>query len=444
MVKVSTLVRTAICALALVGASAFAQTPAKDALKSINDLRVAKFADARQSGKPIDFAAIDREVKAKAEEAIKGIEPSKVLANEAYDWAQLFSLAGRHKDVCDLCHMYVKSNPTPEMKFTAQMLMMNSCNALGEADMLILTLKDIKPVNAMMGRSLASSTAYTFADTIVKSQGIPAALSVIDGIMAKLPEEDHKANAQRMLDAAKAREAQNPPANAPKPDAERLVEFEASSISQAQSVRFTLVEKKAELLKESGKKSDALKVLKDFVGSVDAKSPVARTANAGIKQMEMIGMVAPALNSERSHGTFNGLGSLKGKVVIIDFFAHWCGPCKASYPDMRKMYDELNGKGLEIVGVTTYYGYYGKENAAKRDMPKDTEFAKMADFIKEFNIAWPVVYGERSNFEAYGVTGIPHVTVLDRKGNVHSIEIGYSPELFKKFRAEIDKLINEK
>jgi hypothetical protein len=92
--------------------------------------------------------------------------------------------------------------------------------------------------------------------------------------------------------------------------------------------------------------------------------------------------------------------------------------------------------------VTTYYGYYGTENREKRDMARDAEFARMQDdFYKKHSLPWPTVFGERSNMEGYGVSGIPHITVIGRDGKVHSYKIGYSPESFAEFRKDIEKLI---
>jgi hypothetical protein len=108
-----------------------------------------------------------------------------------------------------------------------------------------------------------------------------------------------------------------------------------------------------------------------------------------------------------------------------------------------KLYTDLKGKGLEIVGVTRLYGYIGQERARERDMPADTEFAKMGDFIKEKGLLWPVIFGGNDNFSNYGVSGIPHVTVIDRTGKVHSFKIGYSPESFANFRKEIEDLLGK-
>jgi hypothetical protein len=107
---------------------------------------------------------------------------------------------------------------------------------------------------------------------------------------------------------------------------------------------------------------------------------------------------------------------------------------------LKRLYGDLKDKGLEVVGVTTYYGYIGNE----RDLTRDAEYTKMGDFVKQHELPWPTVFGERDNFINYGVSGIPHITVIDRKGNVHSYKIGYSAESFAKFRAEIEKLLEEK
>ncbi|HVL39741.1 MAG TPA: hypothetical protein VM328_10165, partial [Fimbriimonadaceae bacterium] len=84
---------------------------------------------------------------------------------------------------------------------------------------------------------------------------------------------------------------------------------------------------------------------------------------------------------------------------------------------MKKMVEELGPQGLEVVGVTSYYGYYKTE----RPLTPDQEFERMQGFVKnEHALPWPVIFGSRENFEKYGVGGIPHITVIGRDGKVHS------------------------
>lgn len=110
---------------------------------------------------------------------------------------------------------------------------------------------------------------------------------------------------------------------------------------------------------------------------------------------------------------------------------------------MKKAFADLQPQGLEVVGVTTYYGYYKNESNTTRDMPRDTEFERMKTFVAEHELPWPVVFGERSNFDKYGVGGIPHITVIDRDGKVHSFKIGYSPASFAEFRKELEGLLKK-
>src|SRR5687768_10986621 len=98
---------------------------------------------------------------------------------------------------------------------------------------------------------------------------------------------------------------------------------------------------------------------------------------------------------------------------------------------MKTMYRELKDKGLEVVGITTYYGYYKDQ----RNLTRDQEFAKLEEYMDEWELPWPMVVGEKDNFDAYGVGGIPQYVIIDREGKVHSISIGFSEELHAKFRA---------
>lgn len=95
----------------------------------------------------------------------------------------------------------------------------------------------------------------------------------------------------------------------------------------------------------------------------------------------------------------------KGKVVLIDFWASWCGPCRADMPELVKMYKQYKGKDFEIVGISL--------DKEQKDWEKG---------IKELNITWPQIsdlkFWDSELSAAYGVRGIPHTVLLDKEGNI--------------------------
>jgi len=100
----------------------------------------------------------------------------------------------------------------------------------------------------------------------------------------------------------------------------------------------------------------------------------------------------------------------------------------------------LKDKGLEVVGVTQLYGYYKNE----RPLAPDQEFARLASYIDEWDLTWPLVVGGPANFEAYGVGGIPQYVAIDREGRVRNITVGFSEELHTRFRAAVEKLLADR
>jgi thiol-disulfide isomerase/thioredoxin len=432
-----------MAAIACMAVGAFAQVNPKDVIKDVARYRMARYADFREGGKSLTtegVARVNEEIKFKVRAATRGVDLDKVDAKDAYDWAQLLSMVQQHQDVCSLSHKFLSSNPAPQEKFAAQMLMMRSCSALGEADMLMETLQAIVPTSYAESEQLSNS-AWTYSTLITRKAGIDAALKTLAEVESSLVFSDPKEEGAKLLEAEKKRlTVSNGKPMTAEDEAKRLEYWTQMTISRQDQTRFGYVEQKAELLLEANRRGEALAALDAYLAKANPTSPSTRSAKMFRTRTALMGAAAPKLTNERSYGNFTSLDDLKGKVVIIDTFAHWCGPCIASFPSVRKMYDELKGKGLEIVGVTTYYGYYGKE----RPLDPDAEFARMGEFMKQHNMNWKVVYGPRENFENYGVTGIPTVFLLDRQGNVRNIHVGYSPESFAAFRKEVEALLNAK
>jgi peroxiredoxin len=114
---------------------------------------------------------------------------------------------------------------------------------------------------------------------------------------------------------------------------------------------------------------------------------------------------APDFTAKRADGTEVKLSQLRGKVVLVDFWATWCGPCVAEMPNVKKLYAKHSGPHFEIVGVSL-----------------DRSRAELEAFMKAQGIAWPQAFDgkgwENAIARQYGVYSIPTMLLLDREGRV--------------------------
>jgi thiol-disulfide isomerase/thioredoxin len=107
------------------------------------------------------------------------------------------------------------------------------------------------------------------------------------------------------------------------------------------------------------------------------------------------------------------MADLKGKVVVVDFWATWCGPCVAEMPTMKKIYAEFKDKGVEFIGVSL-------------DEPEDKGqgLTKLKEYVAKNEIPWPQYYqgkGWDGDFSrSWGVNAIPRLFVVDPDGNLFS------------------------
>jgi thiol-disulfide isomerase/thioredoxin len=169
------------------------------------------------------------------------------------------------------------------------------------------------------------------------------------------------------------------------------------------------------------KSKDALAAAED---AIDRLKRSITKLDAGPMKGPIIDKPAPEVALEWVHDAngpvaLSGLADLKGKVVVLDFWATWCGPCVASFPNVRELRAHYPGDDVVILGVTSLQGKHYPRGAAPIDCSGDPakERQLMTEYLKTMEITWPVAYSAQDVFNPdYDVDGIPHVAIIDAKG----------------------------
>jgi thiol-disulfide isomerase/thioredoxin len=178
---------------------------------------------------------------------------------------------------------------------------------------------------------------------------------------------------------------------------------------------------------EAGKVAIEDRLLKDY-----PDSRYTGMVKGGRRQREAVGKPFELEFTDAIKGTTVSMNGLKGKVVVIDFWATWCGPCVAEMPKMKELYAKYHDQGVEFIGVSL-------------DQPKEQGgLDKLKTFVAENKIGWPQYY--QGNFwqsefsTSWGINAIPCVFIVDTAGKLHSNEARGKletmiPELLKKKHA---------
>jgi len=150
-------------------------------------------------------------------------------------------------------------------------------------------------------------------------------------------------------------------------------------------------------------------------------------AATSLAASDLIGQFAPDFALKSSSGENLRLSEYRGDVVMVNFWATWCGPCRQEMPLLDQLYTRYQRVGFSLLGVNI-----------------DDDSSKAMNMVSELGVSFPVLFDARKDVSRlYEVEAMPVTVLIDREGMVRYVHHGYEPGIEEKYLDQIRSLLRE-
>ncbi|MGA8204825.1 MAG: TlpA disulfide reductase family protein [Woeseiaceae bacterium] len=150
-------------------------------------------------------------------------------------------------------------------------------------------------------------------------------------------------------------------------------------------------------------------------------------AVSGLASSDLTGQAAPDFALKSSTGENLRLSEYRGDVVMVNFWATWCGPCRQEMPLLDQLYSRYERVGFTLLGVNI-----------------DDNSSKAMNMVQELGVSFPVLFDSRKEVsKLYQVDTMPATVLIDREGTVRYIHHGYKPGYENEYLDQIRSLLRE-